>query len=147
MSDDGLLRRLAEMWTARWDGRFQFVARDGYFRHAEDEELQTVVVCSVRPTQVLAFGREPAVVRRPTDSEPVLDHQVQPQAAAGRQLLGAGQTSWSSEALSLHKFEHIWYSSLRASTFAGSVPKCWSRLKSSRVPGLAFSVSQPSPGR
>jgi nitroimidazol reductase NimA-like FMN-containing flavoprotein (pyridoxamine 5'-phosphate oxidase superfamily) len=57
VSDDDLLRRLAEMWATRWDGRFRFVARDGYFRHAHDEELQTVVVFSVTPTQVLAFGR------------------------------------------------------------------------------------------
>jgi nitroimidazol reductase NimA-like FMN-containing flavoprotein (pyridoxamine 5'-phosphate oxidase superfamily) len=57
VSDDDLLRRLAGMWATRWDGRFQFVARDGYFRHAHDEELQTVVVYSVTPTQVLAFSR------------------------------------------------------------------------------------------
>ena len=57
VSDDDLLRRLADMWATRWDGRFQFVVRDGYFRHAHDEEIQTVVVFSVTPAQVLAFGR------------------------------------------------------------------------------------------
>ena len=57
VSDDDLLRRLAGEWAGRWDGRFQFVARDGYFRHAQDEELQTVVVFAVTPTQILAFGR------------------------------------------------------------------------------------------
>lgn len=57
VSDDDLLRRLTEIWDTRWDGRFQFVAREGYFRHAQDEELQTNVVFSVTPTQVLAFSR------------------------------------------------------------------------------------------
>jgi len=33
------------------------VARDGYFHHAEDAELPPVVVFSVEPSQVLAFGR------------------------------------------------------------------------------------------
>ena len=58
VSDDDLLRDLAEVWGTRWDGTFQFVARDGYFHHAQgDEGLPPVVVFSVTPTQVLAFGR------------------------------------------------------------------------------------------
>jgi nitroimidazol reductase NimA-like FMN-containing flavoprotein (pyridoxamine 5'-phosphate oxidase superfamily) len=57
ISDNDRLRQLAEVWATRWDGTFQFVARDGYFRHAEDEELPPVLVFSVKPTQVLAFGR------------------------------------------------------------------------------------------
>lgn len=57
VSDDDLLRHLARVWTSRWDGTFQFVARDGYFHHAQDEELPPVVVFSVTPSQVLAFGR------------------------------------------------------------------------------------------
>jgi nitroimidazol reductase NimA-like FMN-containing flavoprotein (pyridoxamine 5'-phosphate oxidase superfamily) len=57
VSDDELLKDLAAVWATRWDGTFQFVARDGYFRHAQDEELPPVLVFSVRPTQVLAFGR------------------------------------------------------------------------------------------
>jgi hypothetical protein len=40
-----------------WDGQFQFVARDGGFRHAHDESLPPVLVFSVTPTQVLAFTR------------------------------------------------------------------------------------------
>ena len=28
-----LLRRLAEVWATKWDGRFRFEARDGCFRH------------------------------------------------------------------------------------------------------------------
>ena len=57
MSDDDLLRDLAEVWATRWDGTFQFVARDGYFHHAQDEELPPVIVFAVTPTQVFAFGR------------------------------------------------------------------------------------------
>ena len=29
-----MLRDLAEVWATRWDGQFQFVARDGCFHHA-----------------------------------------------------------------------------------------------------------------
>ena len=57
VSDGELLKDLAAVWATRWDGTFQFVARDGYFRHAQDEELPPVLVFSVTPTQVLAFGR------------------------------------------------------------------------------------------
>jgi general stress protein 26 len=57
VSDDDLLQDLAGVWATRWDGRFQFVVRDGYFRHAGDEELPPVLVFSVTPSQVLAFGR------------------------------------------------------------------------------------------
>jgi general stress protein 26 len=57
VTDNALLRSLAEIWGTRWDGTFQFVARDGYFRHAHDEELAPVLVFSVTPTQVLAFAR------------------------------------------------------------------------------------------
>jgi hypothetical protein len=55
--DDDLLQDLARVWATRWDGTFQFVARDGYFRHAQDAELPPVLVFSVTLTQVLAFGR------------------------------------------------------------------------------------------
>jgi general stress protein 26 len=57
VSDDDLLRHLAGVWATRWDGTFQFVARDGYFRHAQDGELPPVLVFAVTPTQILAFGR------------------------------------------------------------------------------------------
>ena len=35
VTDDDLLRRLAEAWTAKWDGRWQFQVRDGCFQHME----------------------------------------------------------------------------------------------------------------
>jgi hypothetical protein len=57
VSDDDLLPQLAAMWATRWDGIFQFVVRDGYLHHAQDEELPPVAVFSVTPAQALAFGR------------------------------------------------------------------------------------------
>jgi general stress protein 26 len=57
VTDPGQLEQLAEVWATRWDGGFQFVVRDGYFRHAGDESLPAVIVFSVTPAQVLAFTR------------------------------------------------------------------------------------------
>lgn len=52
VTDDELLRRLAEAWTVKWDGRWQFDTGDGAFQ--QDGEVQ---VYSVTPTKVLAFGK------------------------------------------------------------------------------------------
>ena len=57
VADDATLTGLAGIWATRWDGGFQFTARDGYFRHTGDESLPAVVVFSVQPRQVLAFTR------------------------------------------------------------------------------------------
>jgi general stress protein 26 len=59
ITDDGTLRTLAEVWATRWNGGFQFVARDGCFLHAGNEDFPAVHVFSVTPTQVLVFGRGP----------------------------------------------------------------------------------------
>jgi nitroimidazol reductase NimA-like FMN-containing flavoprotein (pyridoxamine 5'-phosphate oxidase superfamily) len=49
------LSRLAEAWTRKWDGRWQYQVRDGSFRHPDvDEEI---LVFSVAPTRVLAFAK------------------------------------------------------------------------------------------
>ncbi len=58
VTDDDTLRRLAEVWVTKWDGRFQFQARDGCFYHDEDEGF-AVLVFSVTPTKVFAFTRGP----------------------------------------------------------------------------------------
>ena len=55
VTDEGALKRLAEAWTAKWDGRWQYQPGDGCFRHAGSEE--PVLVFSVAPTQVLAFAK------------------------------------------------------------------------------------------
>lgn len=58
VTDDNVLRRLAEVWATKWDGRFRFQARDGCFHHDQDEGL-AVLVFSVTPAKVLAFTRGP----------------------------------------------------------------------------------------
>ena len=52
-TDDQMLERLAAGWAAKWDGRWQFVVRDGRFHHGSGEAL----VFSVTPAKVLAFRK------------------------------------------------------------------------------------------
>lgn len=49
------LKQLADAWTAKWDGRWQFEVGDGCFRHPGGEGQATVY--AVRPTKVLAFAK------------------------------------------------------------------------------------------
>jgi CubicO group peptidase (beta-lactamase class C family) len=51
--NEDLLRRLAEAWAAKWDGRWRYEVRDGDFHH----ESGTALVFAVRPTKVLAFAK------------------------------------------------------------------------------------------
>jgi general stress protein 26 len=53
VTDDGTLQRLADAWRTKWDGRWQFEAREGSFQH----EAGAALVFSVAPTKVLAFGK------------------------------------------------------------------------------------------
>jgi nitroimidazol reductase NimA-like FMN-containing flavoprotein (pyridoxamine 5'-phosphate oxidase superfamily) len=53
VTDDETLKRLADAWRTKWDGRWQFEAREGTFHHEVGEAL----VYSVAPTKVLAFGK------------------------------------------------------------------------------------------
>ena len=54
VTDDELLERLAEAWTAKWDGRWHYEAHDGSFHHTDGEP---VLVFSVTPTKVFAFAK------------------------------------------------------------------------------------------
>lgn len=54
VTDDATLQRLADAWRARWDGRWQFQARDGAFHH---DEGGAALVFRVAPAKVLAFGK------------------------------------------------------------------------------------------
>ena len=54
VTDDDLLRRLAQAWTVKWDGRWQWDVRDGAFYHKEGGE---VPVFRVTPSKVLAFAK------------------------------------------------------------------------------------------
>jgi general stress protein 26 len=53
VTDDETLKRLAEAWRTKWDGRWQFEAREGTFHH----EVGEAPVFRVAPTKVLAFGK------------------------------------------------------------------------------------------
>jgi general stress protein 26 len=53
VTDDAALRRLAEAWTKKWDGRWHYEVRNGAFHHDAGEAL----VFAVAPTKVLAFGK------------------------------------------------------------------------------------------
>jgi len=55
VSDEAQLRRLAEAWTAKWDGRWNYEVRDGSFFHAGGDF--PVLVYAVTPAKVLAFGQ------------------------------------------------------------------------------------------
>jgi general stress protein 26 len=48
------LMRLAEAWTAKWDGQWQYDVGDGVFQHGDGGEA---LVFAVAPTKVLAFGK------------------------------------------------------------------------------------------
>ncbi len=52
-TDDTTLERLADAWRRKWDGRWQFEAREGCFHH----EGGAALVFTVAPTKVLAFGK------------------------------------------------------------------------------------------
>jgi nitroimidazol reductase NimA-like FMN-containing flavoprotein (pyridoxamine 5'-phosphate oxidase superfamily) len=53
VTDDERLRRLAEAWAQKWDGRWKYsVAEDGL-----QHDAGTALVFAVRPTKVLAFGK------------------------------------------------------------------------------------------
>jgi general stress protein 26 len=54
VTDDGLLRRLAEAWTTKWDGRWKFRAEHGAFQHDDGGEA---LVFAVAPRTVLAFAK------------------------------------------------------------------------------------------
>jgi nitroimidazol reductase NimA-like FMN-containing flavoprotein (pyridoxamine 5'-phosphate oxidase superfamily) len=54
LTDDALLKRLAEAWAAKWDGRWHFEARGGAFHH---EHGGVALVFSVKPTKILAFAK------------------------------------------------------------------------------------------
>jgi general stress protein 26 len=53
VGDEDTLRRLADAWRTKWDGRWQYEARAGQFHH----EAGAALVFSVAPTKVLAFGK------------------------------------------------------------------------------------------
>jgi general stress protein 26 len=55
VTDDSLLRRLAEAWAAKWDGRWQYGVGDGGFVH--EGGRGGALVFSVTPAKILAFTK------------------------------------------------------------------------------------------
>ncbi len=56
VTDDAVLSRVAEAFTARWDGRWKFAARDGAFVDAESGNGEALVF-SVTPVKVFAHAK------------------------------------------------------------------------------------------
>ena len=55
VTDDDTLTRLAGAWRAKWDGRWQYQVRDGFFYHQGSTE--PVRVFAVEPAKVLVFTK------------------------------------------------------------------------------------------
>ena len=53
--DEGVLKRLAEAWKTKWDGRWHYDVHEGSFRH--EANAAAILVFSVKPTKVLAFAK------------------------------------------------------------------------------------------
>jgi general stress protein 26 len=56
VTDDTVLQRIAAAFTAKWDGRWQFAARDGAFRDPADGSSEAMVF-SVTPVKVFAHAK------------------------------------------------------------------------------------------
>jgi nitroimidazol reductase NimA-like FMN-containing flavoprotein (pyridoxamine 5'-phosphate oxidase superfamily) len=59
VTDDDTLTRLAAAWATKWDGRWQYLVRDGRFHHHDEDGVlpEKILVFSVKPTKVLAFAK------------------------------------------------------------------------------------------
>jgi general stress protein 26 len=55
VTNEGTLKRLAEAWATKWDGRWQFEVGGGGFQHRGDGNV--ALVFAVAPAKVLAFGK------------------------------------------------------------------------------------------
>jgi general stress protein 26 len=55
VTDPAVLKRLAEAWSAKWDGRWTYELGDGCFHHPGGEER--ILVFSVAPAKILAFAK------------------------------------------------------------------------------------------
>jgi nitroimidazol reductase NimA-like FMN-containing flavoprotein (pyridoxamine 5'-phosphate oxidase superfamily) len=60
ITDHDRLERLASVWATRWDGRFHFLVRNGYFYHHDEHEApvgEAVLVFEVLPSKIFAFAQ------------------------------------------------------------------------------------------
>jgi nitroimidazol reductase NimA-like FMN-containing flavoprotein (pyridoxamine 5'-phosphate oxidase superfamily) len=56
VTDDVVLRRVADAFAAKWDGRWRWTARDGAFRDADSGAGEAMVFC-VAPLKVFAHAK------------------------------------------------------------------------------------------
>jgi general stress protein 26 len=56
VTDDAVLQRIAGLFTAKWDGRWRWAARDGAFRDADSGNGEAMVF-SITPTKVFAHDK------------------------------------------------------------------------------------------
>jgi len=54
VSDDEELQHLSDAWSTKWDGRWDYEARDGSFTI---EGSEPIIVFSVAPARILAFAK------------------------------------------------------------------------------------------
>ncbi len=54
-TEKSVLKRLAEKWTTKWDGSWQYEVHEGGFRHGGSADA--ILVFSVQPAKVFAFAK------------------------------------------------------------------------------------------
>jgi general stress protein 26 len=57
VTDRATLERLAAAWAAKWNGQWRFEVADGGFAQGDSDAHGPVLVFTVKPTKVLAFGK------------------------------------------------------------------------------------------
>jgi general stress protein 26 len=57
VADRATLERLAAAWATKWNGQWRFEVADGGFAHGDSDAHGPVLVFTVKPTKVLAFGK------------------------------------------------------------------------------------------
>jgi general stress protein 26 len=56
VTDDDVLKRLAEAWATKWDGRWRLAAHDGGLRNLSMDNFPSVTF-TVRPTKIYAHAK------------------------------------------------------------------------------------------
>lgn len=64
VTDDAVLADLAAVWATKWNGSWQFEARDGAFHHEADGEDHPALVFEVTIDKVLSFDKEGGAATR-----------------------------------------------------------------------------------
>ena len=61
ITDHDRLEQLDRVWATRWDGRWQYLVRDGSFYHHDEHEVlpDSILVFSIKLTKVFTFARGP----------------------------------------------------------------------------------------